>query len=73
MMPPRTCESCGQIKPLYDFSQSEVCFACSGDQTCMVCGESKPPSRFRVNGKRCHECTSKLRLPKRHYVNGKRP
>lgn len=41
---------------------STVCFACAGDYRCLGCGEVKPHTEFRVQGRFCKQCREQSNL-----------
>lgn len=51
------CTVCHEDKELYHFYKgSTVCFDCDGPYECIVCGELKPASEFRIQGQVCRDC-----------------
>lgn len=66
------CRKCGQDKAPYNFFKpfgkfereffangkpdGHTCFDCAGPYICLGCGETKPASAYRIQGRYCDDC-----------------
>lgn len=69
------CRKCGADKPPYNYfnprnkfnteffvnpPDGKTCFDCGGDYKCITCGEVKPASEYRCQGRICKGCKHSL-------------